>query len=212
MNSQGEARDSNRDQKPFVSLKVQACSEESPSVFPSCANALTLHGCSLVSDCIPHIKPSFNSSVVISAPYGRDSHCHSLEKLPGFFSLAILHVGACVCVLLVMAARDCRYSLLITRLGAVAAKKAARLYTPVRTGLFFTGGVVAIIMCVCPNRRNASSWAEPIDGGGASVDHPGQLHRPQHGGWKHGEQHPGLRQRTGSVESTEPVCNNDVPA
>lgn len=42
MNSRGEARDSNRDQKPFVSLYVQACSEESPSVFPSCANALTV--------------------------------------------------------------------------------------------------------------------------------------------------------------------------
>lgn len=52
---------------------------------------------------------------------------------------------------------------------------------------------------VCPNRRNASSWAEPSDGGGASVCHPWRFHRPQNGSWEHGEQHPGLRQGTGRV-------------
>lgn len=158
MNSRGEARDSNRDQKPFVSLKVQACSEESPSVFPSCANAWIFQDCCLVPDCIPHINHHLNpASSSECPPYGYDSHCRSLEALTGFFSLAILHVGACVCVLLAMAARDCRYSLLITRSGALFSKNAARLHDPARTGLFFPGGMVTIVMCVCPHRRNASS-------------------------------------------------------
>lgn len=103
------------------------------------------------------------------------------------------------CVLLVMAAREFRYSPLIT-------------LSRVRKGLFFpvrNDGDYG----VCPNRRNASSWAEPSDGGGASVDHPWRFHRPQNGGWEHGEQHPGFRQRAGSIlRSTEPICYLVIPA
>lgn len=42
---------------------------------------------------------------------------------------------------------------------------------------------VCVIVCVHPRRRNASSWAEPSDGGGASADHPRQFNWPQYGGW-----------------------------
>lgn len=64
--------------------------------------------------------------------------------------------------------------------------------------LWWPDHVVCLCVCVL-HRRNASSWAEPSDGGGASADHPRQFNWPQHGGWQHRQQHPGLRQRTGTA-------------
>lgn len=162
------------------------------SGFLTYANALNSCDCRFMSIWIHQI----NIIQIVSTPYGSELHCHNHQTLMVVFYLAILSVGVC------FAGDGGTWISILTAHHSFRSEEGTVF--PWRNDGDYG---------VCPNRRNASSWAEPSDGGGASVDHPWRFHRPQNGGWEHGEQHPGFRQRTGSIfRSKGPICYLAIPA